>query len=145
MCISYYQKQPGCDCTYATGTVDVCSLFESLPENKNRTSFRPKLVTSNCRELNLLFNGIDYVSVDVGEVKDVVPNGLECEDVRRCEEIQEPPGRCPLCDEPEVLRFLKARGVQFLGVAGEAAHGPQKKEAEAVAEGLGWNAAGMSV
>ena len=146
MCISYYHKQPVCDCTYATGVVEICALFDSRPENRNKTSFRPKLVTSHCRKLNLLFNGVDYVSVDVEEDdEDAVPNGLECEDLRLCREIQPPPGCCPLCDKEEVLRFVKLKGVEFLGVVGEDALDPQLKEAGGVAEGGGGKAAGKSV
>lgn len=145
MCISYYHKQPKCDCTYATGTVETCALFKSLPKNRNRVSFRPKLVTSHCRDLNILFNGVDYVSVDVENDEEVVPNGLECEDLRLCRESK-PPGLCPLCDEAEVVRFLTLKGVEFLfpGVADEVTRDAQKEEGEGVAEGAGGKAAGKS-
>ena len=140
MCIAYFSQQPLCDCIYSSEVVRLCSLFTGLRENRDKTSFSPKLVTSRCQSLNLYFNGVNYVSVDV-EDYDLLPNGLDCPEVELVEEVGKP-GRCPLCDSQGVSKFLKAKGIECTP---KAAHDPQDKAGEEVAEDAGEKAAEKSV
>lgn len=144
MCITYFSQQPICDCIYSSAVVRLCSLFTGLPENRDKTFFSPKLVTSRCQGLSLYFNGVNYVSVDI-EGYDMVPNGLDCPEVELVEEVGEP-GRCPLCDSQAVSKFLKAKGIECTP---KAAHDPQGKAAEkSVERSVGESAdklAGMSI
>lgn len=132
MCIAYFCQQPGCDCIYASGVVEVCPLFGRHPDNEGTTYFNPKLLTGRCTGLDLLFNGVNYRSVDV-EGYDMLPNGLDCPDVE-CTELAGEAGQCPLCDSPEALKFLKVKGVEHESVAGGAARDRQKEAAAEVTE-----------
>lgn len=143
MCIVYYAQQPVCDCIYVSGTVVLCSLFPGLAENRNRTAFSPKLLTGHCQDLDLFFNGVDYMSVDIKHY-DIVPNGLDCPELESCEATGET-GRCPLCDSRGVLKFLKAKGIEYTSVRVKAAHDLRDRAVEGVAEGAGEKAAGKSV
>ena len=144
MCIAYYHKQPGCNCVYVTGDVNLCQSFTSRSRGESR-KFRAKLGTSHCRGLNLLFNNIDYVSGDVESLEsDAAPRGLECPDVS-LDRDPLPPGPCPLCDSSVVLRYLKLRGIEYPSVADRATRDAQGREAEGTAEAAGGKAAGKSV
>ena len=143
MCKAYYRQQPVCDCIYVTGVVTLCPLFSDLPEYKNKTSFSPKLITEHCQGLDLFFNGVNYVSVDV-ENSDIVPNGLHCPELDSCDETGDY-GGCVLCDSVGVLKFLKVKGVEYTSVADEAARDLRDKPAEAGAEDAREKAVGKSV
>lgn len=135
MCIAYFCQQPGCDCIYASGVVEVCPVFSRHPDNGGAGTFSPKLLTSRCRGLDLLFNGVNFLSVDV-EGYDVVPDGLDCPDVE-CVELVGEAGQCPLCDSRGALKFLKAKGIEYGCVAGGAACGSRKEAGGEVAEDAG--------
>ncbi len=93
---------------HASEHVRLCSRFTALP---NKTTFSPKLVTEHCQGLNLYFVGFNYVSFDV-EACDLVPDGLDCPELE-LEEVPGEPGDCPLCNSPDVLKFLKAKGIEY--------------------------------
>lgn len=136
--------QPGCDCIYCPGEVNCCELFLSLPENRDKTSFNPKLVTGHCQGLDLLFNGVNFRSVDTLNY-DFVPNGLDCPNVLSFEDKEAVvPGECPLCDSPGTLKFLKAKRIEYTRVAAVVAHDPLKEEAERAAKDARERAAGKS-
>lgn len=135
MCIVYYARQPVCDCVYVSGTIVLCSLFTGLAENRKRTAFSPKLLTGHCQDLDLFFNGVDYMSVDMKHY-DIVPNGLDCPELETCEATGET-GRCPLCDSRGVLKFLKAKGIEYTSVRVKAAHDLRDRAAEGGAEDAG--------
>ena len=99
---------------HASAVVRLCSLFTGTP---TKTTFSPKLVTAHRQGLNLCFNGVNYISFDV-EGCDLVPDGLDCS-VLELEEVTEEPGECPLCDSPEVLKFLKAKRIEYTPEASE--------------------------
>ena len=139
MCVTYYCQQPVCACIYLSGVVVFCSLFKSLPENKDKT-FNPKLLTGHCQGLDLLFNGVNYMSVDVDRY-DIVPTGLDCPETELRQEGAIP-GACPLCDTPGTLRFLKAKGVQYTWAHNKVA---LDKAAERVAKSEREKTAGKSV
>lgn len=87
MCLAHFSQHPLCGCILC-GVVSLCSLFPAFP---NKTSFSPKLVTSRHQGLNLYFNGVIYVSDDV-EGCNLMPDGPGC---------------------PEVLKFLKAKRIEY--------------------------------
>ena len=113
MCKIQFYQHPICNCISISGTVRLCPLFTTLPENKNKTSFRRKILTPHCQHLDLLFNGVDYVSVDIeGHNGDVVPKGLYCPDIDQCNEGEEI-RPCGLCDSEGALKYLRVRGIQY--------------------------------
>ena len=113
MCKVNYQQNPLCYCIGISAVVEFCAVFPHLPENKSKTTFRPKVVTPHCQGLNVCFNGIDYVSVDVGGGdSNLVPKGLNCPDVESIDEGDDP-WPCDLCDSEAVLKFLKAKGIEY--------------------------------
>lgn len=132
MCKAYYQEQPYCGCVRLTGNVELCPLFTSLPVNKGKTSFSPKLLTQHCQGLDLFFNGVNYVSFDV-ENDDIAPTGLDCRYLE-LDEQWEDFGECVLCDTKGVLKFLKAKGVEHTPVVKEEALDLRDEAAEGGAE-----------
>lgn len=120
----------------------LCSLFSGLPENRDKTSFNPKLLTAHYQSLDLFFNGVNYMSVDLKY--DIVPNGLDCPEIEQYEE-KGTLGQCPLCDSQGALKFLKARGFEYTPVADKAARDLRDKAAEGGAEDAREEVAGKSV
>ena len=113
MCKVHFQQQPICKCIGISEIVQLCPLFALLPENRNKTTFKPKVLTRNCQGLDLCFNGIDYVSIDVkNRESDVVPKGLDCPDVELCDEGEDS-WPCDLCDCRGALKFIKAKGIEY--------------------------------
>ena len=113
MCKVLFQHQPICSCIGISGLVELCAVFRSLPENKDKTAFRSKVLTPHCQGLNVCFDGVDYVSVDVeGGDSDVVPKGLDCPHVEISDEGDDTEP-CDLCDSEAALRFLKAKGIEY--------------------------------
>ena len=113
MCKVHFQQHPRCYCIGISALVEICAVFPCLPENKGKTTFRPKVLTSHCRGLNVCFNGIDYVSADVeGGESDFVPKGLNCPHVEIRDEGDDP-WPCDLCDSKAALKFLKAKGIEY--------------------------------
>ena len=113
MCKTYHFQDPICDCVHISDTVKLCPLFTSLPKNKNQTTFRPKLLTKHCQGLDLLFNGIDYVSVDVqNDNNDIVPTGLDCPNLNLCL-VADLMKSCDLCDSEGAVKFLKVKGIEY--------------------------------
>ena len=112
MCKVFFQQQPICSCIGISGIVELCAVFRSLPENKDKTTFRSKVLTSHCQRLNVCFDGVDYVSVDVeGGDSDVVPKGLDCPHAEISDQGDDA-GPCNLCDSEAALKFLKAKGIE---------------------------------
>ena len=113
MCKVHYQQLPRCYCIGISAKVEICAVFPCLPENKDKTTFRPKVITSHCQGLDVCFNGVDYVSDDVeGGESDFVPKGLDCPHVEIGDEGDDP-WPCALCDNEAALKFLKAKGIEY--------------------------------
>ena len=113
MCKVNYQQHPRCYCIGISAVVEICAVFPCLPENKGKTTFRPKVLTPHCQGLNVCFNGVDYVSVDIGGGDgDCVPKGLDCPHVEISDEGDDP-WPCDLCDSEAALKFLKAKGIEY--------------------------------
>ena len=91
-----------------------CSLYSAIPENKDKLKSKPKLFTGHSKGLDHLFNGVDYISAD--QTLDLEPKGLDCEEIHYLEKLAKR-GECPLCDNPEALKFLKAKGIEYDPVA----------------------------
>lgn len=140
MCISICHNQPGCDCIYVTGDVILCQLITRSSESRTE-KFRPKLITSHCRQLNIVFNAVDYVSDDVNR-DGVSTNAPECPNIRLDMEPARPES-CPLCNSSEVLKYFEVKGIAY--VADQATHDPQDTKAEGGAEAASGKAAGKSV
>ena len=139
MCKVHYREQPLCQCIYVSGTVELCTRFTSLPENRNKTTFRPKLLTQHCRDLDLLFNGIDFESVDVPSSNHkVAPRGLDCRDIDFWK-VLDVVEKCSLCDSQGTLQFLKVKGIEYdfgrVACASETQDGAAEEGAEAAEEG----------
>ncbi|KAM0803381.1 hypothetical protein BDR22DRAFT_819092 [Usnea florida] len=116
MCRIFYSRQPVCRCIKVEPGVLFCSLYSGIPENKDKLKSRPKLVTGHSKGLDHLFNGVNYVSAD--QTLDLEPKGLECEEIHYLEILSKRKrGPCPLCDNPEALKFLKAKGIEYDPVA----------------------------
>ena len=146
MCRVHYQQHPVCYCVGISGVVGLCTLFRHLPENKGKRSFRSKVLTSHCKGLNVCFNGVDYVSDDVeGGDGDLMPKGLDCPDLDLSDEGDDP-GPCALCDNEEVLKFLKAKGIEysFDEEAGEGGKAAEQGEGEKAAGEAGEESKGKS-
>ena len=113
MCKVHYQQHPRCYCIGISAEVEICAVFLCLPENKDKTTFRPKVVTSHCQGLDVCFNGVDYVSDDVeGGESEFVPKGLDCPHIEIGDEGDDP-WPCALCDNEAALKFLKAKGIEY--------------------------------
>ena len=126
MCKVHYRQHPRCDCIGVSAKIQICAVFPCLPEHKGKTTFRSKVVTSHCQGLNVCFNGVDYVSVDVeGGESDIVPKGLHCPHVE-IGELGGDPWLCDLCDNEAALKFLKAKGIEY--TFNKAAHEPEMQE-----------------
>ena len=114
MCRVFHSYQPVCRCIKVDADVVLCSLYTGLPKNRNKLKFNGKLITGHSKGLDLLFNGINYISAE--KAFDLVPKELDCEEI----ELLESPSKrepCPLCDKPEVLKFLTAKGIEYDPVA----------------------------
>ena len=139
MCRIFHSYQAVCRCVRVDADVVLCSLYTGLPKNRDKLKFNPKLVTMHSKGLDQLFNGVNYMSAD--QAPNLVLKGLDCEEI----ELLETPikrGLCPLCDNPEVLKFLNAKGIEFDPVANIAFSGRQDKAAEASAEDAGESSRG---
>ena len=139
MCRVFHSSQPVCRCVKIGADVVLCSLYTGLPKNRDKLKFNVKLVTGHSKGLDQLFNGVDYVSAD--QAPDKTPKGLDCEEI----ELLETPskrGLCPLCDNPEVLKFLNAKGVAYDPVANIAFEDGQDKAAEGSAKDAGESSRG---
>lgn len=141
MCNVYYRRRPDCGCVHITGSAILCQLSTSGSESEIR-EFRPKLATSHCRGLKLLFDNVVFVSCDIE--KDAVPTEVpECPNVKLVEQAVQP-GSCPLCDSLAVLRYLKIKNIEYPYVADQATHDPQDREIQGVAETADRKVAGKS-
>ena len=131
MCHTFHSYQPVCHCIKVEANVILCSLYSGLPANKDKMKFNAKLITGHSRGLDLLFNGVNYMSAE--KVYDLAPNGLDCPEIAPHDEASkhEP---CPLCDSPGVLKFLKAKGIEYDPVADIALIDRQAEAAEGSAE-----------
>ena len=143
MCVSYYYEQPRCTCIHVLGLVRLCSVFSGLPSNRTKETFNPKLITTRCQGLDLFFDGVNFVSGDVGAKGDIAPNGMDCPELQHCEE-KGPVKPCPLCDSPDVIKFLKVKGIEFESLTGGAAHDGRDSAAGRFVENAG-EEAGKSV
>ena len=149
MCKVHYRQHPLCSCIGISPVVEICAVFHCLPENKGKTTFRPKVLTPHCRGLNVCFNGVDYVSADVeGGEADFTPKGLDCPHVEVSDEGDEDDDArpCDLCDGEAVLKFLKAKGIKltFDKAAREREKAAEQgEEEEAAAKAVG-NSKGKS-
>ena len=114
MCRIFFWRQPVCRCIKVEADVILCSLHSGVAENRDKLKFKPKLVTGHSKGLNHLFNGVHYASAD--EALDLEPKGLACEEIQYLETLpkREP---CPLCDNPEAVKFLNAKGIEYYPVA----------------------------
>ena len=64
----------------------------------------PKLLTKRCRGLDLACHGIDFVSIDINDLR--APKGLLCSEIitsRLVDRREEKIVACRLCDRPDVL------------------------------------------
>ena len=112
MCWACVYQYPVCDCIYVSDAVIRCSLFLlHADKTKDKTVFRPKLITARCQGLNLFFNGVDYVSIESENEGIIVPTGLDCPDVElhEMEEDEEEVRWCALCDSETAIRFIRLR------------------------------------
>ncbi len=109
-----------------SGIVDPCPLFIDLSEDKHKNTVKPKLVTVRCQGLDLFFNGINYVSLDVVN-NNIVPNGLDYSEVNIYEEVAR---LCPLCGSKGALKYLKVKVVEHKPFRGKAAPHLQNEGAE---------------
>ena len=145
MCKVHYREQPHCYCIYVPGTVELCTQFTSLPENSNKTTFRPKLLTQHCPDLNLLFNGIDFEGVDVPSSNHkIAPSGLDCRKIDPWK-IPDVVGKCSLCDTEGTLQYLRVKGIEYAFGRVARAREMQDGAAEEGAEDAKEKAAGKSV
>ena len=139
MCQTFHSYQPVCRCIKVEAVVALCSLYSGLPKNKDKLKFNAKLVTGHSKGLDVLFNGVNYMSAD--QASDVAPEGLDCDEIEWCESPSKR-GPCPLCDNPEVLKFLKAKGIEYDPVATIALSDPQDEAAEGSAKDTGESSRG---
>ena len=138
MCGVRFYQQPICRCIYISGDVTLCSLFQAVPANKNKTTtFNPKLLTAHYEGLDLFFNGTDYVSDDIKSI-DVAPTGLDCPEIDLREE-KCLAGPCVLCDCSGALKYLKVKGIKYKPAFSEEKGNelPSEVIVEGVAEGAG--------
>ncbi|KAM0805918.1 hypothetical protein BDR22DRAFT_816788 [Usnea florida] len=64
----------------------------------------PKLLTKRCRGLDLACHGIDFVSIDINDLR--APKGLLCSEIITSRLVDRREGEivaCRLCDRPDVL------------------------------------------
>lgn len=139
MCQTFHSYQPVCHCIKVEAVVALCLPYSGLPENKDKPKFNAKLVTGHSKGLDHLFNGVNYMSVD--RASDLAPEGLDCDDIEWCESPSKR-GPCPLCDNPEVLKFLKAKGIEYDPVANLALSDRQDEVAEGSAKDTGESSRG---
>ena len=142
MCQTFHSYQPVCRCIKVEAVVALCSRYSELPKNRDKKKFNAKLVTGHSKGLDQLFNGVNYMSVD--QASDVAPEGLDCDDIEWCESPSKR-GPCPLCDNPEVLKFLKAKGIEYDPVANLALSDRQDEAADGSAEDTGESSRGRSL
>ena len=139
MCRTFHSYQPDCHCINVHKDVVLCSLYSGLPENRDKMKFNAKLITGHARGLDHLFNGVNYMSAD--QAYDLMPQGLECPEVVLHEE-ESKRGPCPLCENPGVLKFLAAKGIQYDPEADIALIDRQDEAAEGSAEDPGESSRG---
>ena len=142
MCQTFHSYQPVCRCIKVEAVVVICAVYSDLPKNKDKLKFNPKLVTAHSKGLDVLFNGVNYMSAD--QASDVAPEGLDCDEIEWCESPSKR-GPCPLCDNPEVLKFLKAKGIEYDPVADLALNDRQDEAAEGSAKDTGESSKGRSL
>ena len=140
MCQTFHSYQPVCRCIKVEAVVALCSPYSGLPKNKDKLlKFNVKLITGRSKGLDQLFNGVNYMSAD--RASEVAPEGLDCENIEWCESPSKG-GQCPLCDNPEVLRFLKAKGIPYDPAAPIALSDRQDEAAEGSAKDTGESSRG---
>ena len=69
---------------------------------------RPKLLTRKFRGLDLACHDIDFVSIDINELR--APKGLRCSELNMPRLVPRPKGEtvaCRLCDRPDVLEKVE--------------------------------------
>ena len=70
---------------------------------------RPKLLTRICQGLDLACHGVDFVSIDINELR--APKGLRCSEVITPRLVHRQMGEsvaCRLCDRPDVLEKVES-------------------------------------